>query len=53
MSLHPKSINLDAMAVTAASVMENNKLSHILVTDAEGHLVGALHMHDLMTAKVI
>ena len=53
MSLNPKSINMDAMAVTAASVMENNKLSHILVTDSKGHLVGALHMHDLMTAKVI
>ena len=53
MSLHPKSIHLDALAVTAASEMENNKLSHILVTDSEGRLVGALHMHDLMTAKVI
>lgn len=53
MSLQPKSISADAMAVTAASVMENSKLSHILVTDSQGQLVGALHMHDLMAAKVI
>lgn len=53
MSTQPKSIASDALAVEAASVMETARVSHILVTDSNGVLIGALHMHDLMTAKVI
>lgn len=53
MSLNPKSIAHTSLAVEAASVMEQARVSHILVTDTEGKLIGALHMHDLMTAKVI
>lgn len=53
MSLNPKTIHFRAMAVDAASIMEQNKLSQIIVIDDEQRLVGALNMHDLMTAKVI
>lgn len=53
MSLHPKTIHFRAMAVDAATLMEQNKLSQIIVVDDAKHLIGALHMHDLMTAKVI
>mgnify|MGYP002344897608 FL=1 len=53
MSSHPKSIAPDELAVEAASLMEKNKLSHMLVVDKQGTLVGAMHMHDLMVAKVI
>ncbi len=53
MSSHPKSITPDELAVEAASLMEKNKLSHMLVVDRQGTLVGAMHMHDLMVAKVI
>ena len=53
MSLNPKTIHLRAMAVDAATIMEQSKLSQIIVVDDEQHLAGALHMHDLMTAKVI
>ncbi len=53
MSAQPKSIASDALAVEAASVMETARVSHILVTDSNGVLIGALHMHDLMAAKVI
>ncbi len=53
MSSHPKSIAPDELAVEAASLMEKNKLSHMLVVDKQGILVGAMHMHDLMVAKVI
>lgn len=53
MSLHPKSISHHALAVEAAGVMEKARVSHILVTDTDGKLIGALHMHDLMAAKVI
>lgn len=53
MSHYPKTIHYRAMAVNAASIMEKNKLSQIIVIDDDGALVGALNMHDLMTAKVI
>lgn len=53
MTPSPKTILDSALAVEAASMMESARLSHMLVTDATGQLVGALHTHDLMTAKVI
>jgi len=53
MSASPQHIAADALAVDAASIMDARKISQILVADADGKLIGALHMHDLMTAKVI
>ena len=53
MTAHPKTIGPDALAAEAAALMEQNKLSTMLVVDPEQTLVGALHMHDLMDAKVI
>ena len=37
----------------AAAMMDEHRLSQLLVLDASGALVGALHMHDLMAAKVV
>ncbi|MDO5667078.1 MAG: KpsF/GutQ family sugar-phosphate isomerase [Alcaligenaceae bacterium] len=53
MNHSPRTIHYRAMAVDAATIMEQNKLSQIIVIDDKQHLVGALNMHDLMTAKVI
>ncbi|HXE20358.1 KpsF/GutQ family sugar-phosphate isomerase [Castellaniella sp. UC4442_H9] len=53
MSHHPKSIAADAPAIEAATVMDANKLNQMLVLDGDGLLLGALHMHDLLAAKVI
>ena len=53
MSLGPRSLSADALAVEAASIMESNKLSQVVVVNKQGKLIGALHMHDLMAAKVI
>jgi arabinose-5-phosphate isomerase len=43
----------DALAVDAADVMEQHRITSVLVVDAEGRLVGALNSNDLMRAKVI
>jgi arabinose-5-phosphate isomerase len=40
------------MAVDAALLMDEQRKNQLLVVD-QGKLVGALHMHDLMKAKVI
>jgi arabinose-5-phosphate isomerase len=53
MSRHPKSVKPQALAVEAATLMDMNRLSQLLVVDDQGLLVGALHMHDLLAAKVI
>lgn len=53
MSPSPQSIDADTLAIDAANTMEHRKISQMLVCSTEGQLIGALHMHDLMAAKVI
>jgi len=49
----PKLVSADALAVEAADVMEQHRITSVLVIDAQGLLVGALNSNDLMRAKVI
>ncbi len=49
----PKLVQADALAVDAAAVMEQHRVTSVLVVDAGGQLVGALNSNDLMRAKVI
>jgi len=53
MTRNPRQISADAMAVDAAVIMDTHRLNQLLVSDAQGKLVGATHMHDLMAAKVV
>jgi arabinose-5-phosphate isomerase len=53
MTRSPRSINPEALAVEAARQMDEQRLNHMLVLDNDGALAGALHMHDLMAAKVV
>ena len=53
MSAGPRSVRADALAVDAAELMEQARVTTLLVTDADGRLVGALNTNDLMRAKVI
>jgi len=55
MVLHPnpRTIDSDALAAEAARVMEQSRITSVLVTDELGRLVGALNTNDLMRAKVI
>ncbi|MFZ9284463.1 MAG: KpsF/GutQ family sugar-phosphate isomerase [Burkholderiaceae bacterium] len=53
MHLNPRSVRPDALAVEAAELMEEHRITSVLVVDASGMLVGALNSHDLMRAKVI
>jgi arabinose-5-phosphate isomerase len=49
----PHAMSADALAVEAAELMELHRITSVLVTDAQGLLVGALNSNDLMRAKVI
>jgi arabinose-5-phosphate isomerase len=48
-----RTVRDDALAVEAADLMEEHRITSLLVVDAEERLVGALNSNDLMRAKVI
>jgi len=49
----PRTIRADALAVDAAALMEQHRITLLLVVDAQGVLTGAVNSNDLMRAKVI
>lgn len=49
----PRTIRMDALAVEAAELMEEHRITSVLVVDSDGVLCGALNSNDLMRAKVI
>jgi arabinose-5-phosphate isomerase len=49
----PRTLRDDALAVDAADMMEQHRITSVLVVDADGVLCGALNTNDLMRAKVI
>ncbi|MEO7245523.1 MAG: KpsF/GutQ family sugar-phosphate isomerase [Rubrivivax sp.] len=53
MHTRPRLVHSDALAVEAATVMEQHRITSVLVIDGDGRLVGALNSNDLMRAKVI
>ncbi len=52
MTVSPITINPDELAVTAVGLLESKRKTQLLVVKT-GQLVGALHMHDLLRAKVV
>jgi arabinose-5-phosphate isomerase len=53
MHTQPRLVRADSLAVDAADVMEQHRVTSVLVVDEAGALVGALNSNDLMRAKVI
>jgi arabinose-5-phosphate isomerase len=49
----PKTIRADALAVAAAELMEQHRITAVAVLDADGALAGLLSIGDLMRAKVV
>ncbi len=49
----PRTIHEGALAVEAAELMEQHRITSVLVIDAQGRLCGAVNSNDLMRAKVI
>jgi arabinose-5-phosphate isomerase len=49
----PRTIRRDALAVEAAELMEEHRITSVLVVDEQGLLCGAVNSNDLMRAKVI
>jgi arabinose-5-phosphate isomerase len=53
MTREPRAIGPERLAIECVERMESlPRVMQLLVVDADGQLVGALHMHDLFRARV-
>jgi arabinose-5-phosphate isomerase len=53
MTPNPISLHAEQLAEEALRTMESRNINGVLVTDPEGHLIGALNMLDLVHARVV
>src|SRR5690606_32053353 len=53
MTRSPVVIEADALASEAARLMEDRKITMLVVLDRDRHVVGALNIHDLLRARVV
>ncbi|MDP3483858.1 MAG: KpsF/GutQ family sugar-phosphate isomerase [Sulfuricella sp.] len=53
MTRNPRTIGPEKLAAEAVQMMDQHKINGLLVVDADGRLVGALNMHDLLRAGVV
>jgi arabinose-5-phosphate isomerase len=53
MHANPRTLQASALAAEAAALMEQHRITSVLVVDEAGRLCGALNSNDLMRAKVI
>jgi arabinose-5-phosphate isomerase len=52
MSIHPKTIEGDALAVDALDRMRKNNITQLIVTE-DKHYAGVIHLHDLIREGII
>ena len=52
MSKGPRTIDPHSLAADAVRIMETQRITALLVTDAVHRLAGAIHMHDMLRAKI-
>ena len=53
MTIEPKTIRPDALAMEAVQMMQDFRIQGLLVVDADKQLVGALNFQDLLQAGVV
>lgn len=53
MSPNPKTVHVNMLAAEALGVMEQLKITALIVEDDEHHPVGVVHMHDILRAGVV
>ncbi len=53
MTLGPKTITIETMATEAALIMQENKITQLIVVDKMGHYQGIVHLHDLYEEGIL
>jgi arabinose-5-phosphate isomerase len=49
---NPKTVDPEKFASSALEQMQSDKITSLFVVDSEGRLTGALHLHDLLSARI-
>lgn len=53
MTLKPKTITANKLVVFALNRMEKYKITSLAVVNGGNHLLGVIHMHDILNAKIV
>jgi arabinose-5-phosphate isomerase len=53
MNAHPKTIAADELAATALAILEERKITSLIVVDSAGKVEGVVHLHDLWGVELI
>jgi len=53
MTSNPKTIRADEFATTALNIMEQKKITSLVVVDDAGHVEGIIHLHDLWGTEMV
>ena len=53
MNAHPRTIGAGELAATALAILEERKITSLVVVDGEGIVEGVLHLHDLWGVELI
>jgi arabinose-5-phosphate isomerase len=53
MTRNPKKVASTELAVSALAVMEDAKITVLIVVDGDGRLAGIVHMHDILSAGAV
>jgi arabinose-5-phosphate isomerase len=50
---NPKTIQPDEFAMTALNIMEQKKITSLVVTSTDGTVEGVIHLHDLWGTQMV
>ncbi|RME31253.1 MAG: KpsF/GutQ family sugar-phosphate isomerase, partial [Candidatus Zixiibacteriota bacterium] len=53
MVYNPKTVPQDAVLDTALNIMETHAITQLPTVDAQGRLVGIIHLHDILKSKLV
>ena len=53
MNAHPRTIDAEELAAKALAILEERKITSLVVVDAAGNVEGVLHLHDLWGVELI
>jgi arabinose-5-phosphate isomerase len=53
MNAHPRTIAANELAATALGILENKKITSLVVVDADAKVEGVVHLHDLWGVELI
>jgi arabinose-5-phosphate isomerase len=53
MNAHPRTIGAGELAAKALAILEERKITSLVVVDGEGRVEGVLHLHDMWGVELI